>query len=343
MAKRRSKRSKKPATELSPEWRVWIAENLALGRTVEQVDAALAEQGVPARERRRRVAEIAESPALIEARRAHVEQQRISQIVRLLREQRRLSGVEVPRVSGLDADAFFSRYYATNTPVILTDYVTEWPAFERWTPAHFGERYGELLVSVAEGRDSDPNYDQNTDRLTVTMPMKELVARVQAAGESNDFYMVARNRNLQEPHLAVLFDALKLDRGLLDREQIVGACQLWFGPKGTVTPLHHDTSNILFCQVYGEKRIRLASPLETDLLEGARAMYSAVDPEATGPDGGAASEVPFSDVTLAAGEALFIPVGWWHHVRALSVSISVALNCFARDNKRAWYCPGAIR
>jgi ribosomal protein L16 Arg81 hydroxylase len=31
---------------------------------------------------------------------------------------------------------------------------------------------------------------------------------------------------------------------------------------------------------------------------------------------------------LNPGEALFIPVGWWHHVRALDVSISVSFTNF---------------
>ena len=36
------------------------------------------------------------------------------------------------------------------------------------------------------------------------------------------------------------------------------------------------------------------------------------------------SEVPYLDCLLEAGEALYIPVGWWHYVRSCSVGISVS-------------------
>ena len=41
----------------------------------------------------------------------------------------------------------------------------------------------------------------------------------------------------------------------LDPARREGSTALWFGPGGTVTPLHHDTSNILFGNVYGAKRL----------------------------------------------------------------------------------------
>jgi ribosomal protein L16 Arg81 hydroxylase len=45
------------------------------------------------------------------------------------------------------------------------------------------------------------------------------------------------------------------------------------------------------------------------------------------------------DEVIAAGDALFVPVGWWHHVRALDPSISLASNCFVTPNRFDWYVP----
>jgi ribosomal protein L16 Arg81 hydroxylase len=154
--------------------------------------------------------------------------------------------------------------------------------------------------------------------------------------------MVARNKNIARPELASLFDDVRLPDGWFDSPHIATSSALWFGPAGTVTPLHHDASSILFCQVFGRKHLRLASPLEVSLFEGALAMYSSLNPERPGDDQ-RATGVTFKEVTLEPGAALFIPAGWWHHVRSLDVSISFAVNHFARPNNfDSWFRPGEL-
>ena len=54
-------------------------------------------------------------------------------------------------------------------------------------------------------------------------------------------------------------------------------------------------------------------------------------------------EIPSFEVVLQPGESLFIPAGWWHDVLALDVSVSLAINAFARPNAFGWYTPGGVR
>jgi hypothetical protein len=306
---------------------------------------ALRSQGVPAREAERRVEEILASPAYAAAA-PHA--RRARQLETILSLQRRVArrgpdpeGVE--RVEGLSADAFFARYYATSTPVIIPDLIPSWPA-AGWTMGTFRDRFGDATVKITDGREADPDYDMHAAVRTREVKMRELVDRIEATEASNDFYMVAQNRNLEDPALEGVFDDMRFDRGILDPTRRAGCTALWLGPAGTVTPLHHDTANILFCQIRGEKRVKLISPLEICLIEGATAMYAAVDPEV--PDLSRhpwLADVLVREVVLGPGDALFIPVGWWHHVRALSASISLAFVGFARDvNDYDWYRPGAV-
>ena len=168
--------------------------------------------------------------------------------------------------------------------------------------------------------------------------MSDYVDRVLASGPGNDLYLIANNRNLARPGLAGLLDDVCLPAGLFDEARSATCGALWFGPAGTVTSLHHDTSNIFFFQVVGRKRFRLYAPDEPALLDHARGVYSSLDPERPDALAGAWGY----DEVIAPGDALFLPVGWWHHVRALDLSISVAFNNFVWQNIFEWYKPGTL-
>ena len=152
---------------------------------------------------------------------------------------------------------------------------------------------------------------------------------------------MARDRAFWKRGLEALLDDIPMEHGLLTPDTKRDGSVLWFGPKGTLTSLHYDTTNILFVQVYGQKTIRLAPPEETSLWKRAGGVYAYVDPEASPHEDGEERPVPFQIVHLEPGDMLFIPVGWWHHVRATSASISLSFNCFPRTNRFDWFRPTA--
>ncbi len=324
---------------LSQEWRVWAAENLLAGATQDEVISALISRGVEVEEAATRVASITSSPAFIAGRRFVAQARRLELVARLHRDHARTAtaadGVE--RVAGLDADAFFTRYYATSTPVVITDVVTRWRAYERWTPAYFKERFGDVEVLAAFGREADPDYDVNTPKHSRAVRLGDFIDQVVAAGDSNDLYLVANNRNMDRPALAALYDDVEVDAAVLDPKRYRGSVALWIGPGGTVTSTHHDTANILFAQVYGQKRFKLVAPWETALFHTTRGVYNTFDPERPGEH-----HALVKTVSLEPGEMLFIPAGWWHQVRALSLSINIAFTNFTRNNSFDWFRPGEV-
>jgi ribosomal protein L16 Arg81 hydroxylase len=96
-----------------------------------------------------------------------------------------------------------------------------------------------------------------------------------------------------------------------------------------VTPLHHDEHSIVFAQVFGRKRFKLIPPFDGPRLQARRRYYSAIDPEHLDlerhPELAGATVL---DVVVEPGDMLFLPVGWWHWVRALDVSISTTFCSF---------------
>ncbi len=320
---------------LSDEWQQWVAVNLLRGATPAEVLAGLSQAGVEEGLAIHEIETIASSPLFAAAR----EVARRNRMFSMLAEtQTRLSSDsrEPERRRDLSADRFFRTYWAHNAPVIWEGFFDDWPA-RSWTPAHLVERAGDAEIAVHADRDSDPDYDRKVEALTRTLPFSQFAKQVADAGETNDFYAIARNRNIETDAFRPLWDELRIDGTVLRRDSAASSA-LWFGPAGTVTKLHHDMSNVLFLQVYGRKRFRMFSPWELSLLEGATSMYASVDPE----DPASGYEDKGYDFVLSPGDALFIPLGWWHHVRALDVSISLAFSGFARPNKFADYRPRDI-
>jgi hypothetical protein len=335
------------AASLCDAWRAWVAENLALGVTPADLVARLRDHGVPERVAALEIETIGRSPLTAGVQRVARDLERHELVARLQREVGRLasSPTSVERRGQLGASEFFDRYYAANRPVVITDALAPFPALARWSPGHFKERFGGVEVEVMAGRDADPACDANFEAFCAKTHLGAFCDRVTSTGPTNDFYLVANNRATNRPALKELLDDVSGPHEYLDDRRDSGWTSLWFGPAGTVTPLHHDTANVLFGQVYGRKRFLLVPPSETLMTHAMHhGVYSAIDPEH--PDLEAFPDfarVSVRQVDLAPGDALFLPVGWWHQVRAMDISISLAFTAFKVANQFDWYYPGKIR
>lgn len=346
VAHRRVRRPR-AALALAIGHRVWIVENLLAGVPAARLVDQLASQ-VPRRRAAAEVAAIAGSSLLPVCAELARKIRRLELVAAIGRGHARGAPrpTEVERRTLPPADEFFRDYWAAHRPVVVTDVVDKWPALGKWTPRFFRERFGATLIEIADRRDADPDYDANLDAHRRRIRMDRFIDRVLAAGTSNDFYMVSNNHTMKRPRFRALLDDVVPPPELFE-PLIPAATSLWIGPAGTITPLHHDTTNILFAQLHGRKRIELISPQETALVldvagEGPlNGFYSPVDLDRLdAAEHPALRRLLVQRVVLEPGEALYIPAGWWHRVTALDVSISFSLLGFRRGNDFDWYRPG---
>ncbi|RNJ57297.1 hypothetical protein D7B24_006204 [Verticillium nonalfalfae] len=137
-----------------------------------------------------------------------------------------------------------------------------------------------------------------------------------------------------------------LSRELDKPETPLPLINAWLGPAGTITPLHTDAYHNLLAQVVGAKYVRLYSPHDTEALCPRGEDDQGIDMHNTSafdvgviegwdelPDGEEARDaieleefrsLKYWECILEEGDMLYIPIGWWHYVRSLSVSFSVS-------------------
>lgn len=228
----------------------------------------------------------------------------------------------------LPPERFFAEYYYLNRPVVLRGLMDDWPALGLWNPETFDQRYGQVVVEVSSDRTGDPKFEERFEQHRKEMTMSDLIRLIQT-DIGNDVYIVAKNRLLERPEFADLLQEFKYRKGYFTPPQSGNGARIWFGGAGTITPLHHDASNILFAQVYGRKLVRLISPLEIGNVYNDRACFSAVDIDS--PDFISFprfKNILMLEVVVEPGDFLFFPIGWWHAVRSLEISISLSFQNF---------------
>ena len=243
----------------------------------------------------------------------------------------------VPRHSRPQRTTFCEDYYAANSPVVLTDLMDSWPAMTRWTPDYLRSALGDEEVEIMADRNGDPDYEINGSRHRRQIRFGNFVDMVYGGEPGNDYYLVANNQFFQRERTQVLLQDFAPFEEYLDPARLQGRCFFWFGPAGTVTPLHHDPCNILVAQVNGRKRVRLIPSTQWEHVYIGASYVSDIDCER--PDlvrRPAFRHATILDVTISPGEVLFIPVGWSHHVRALEPSISVSFTNFVFPNDYRW-------
>ncbi|KAF8654569.1 hypothetical protein HU200_061766 [Digitaria exilis] len=223
-----------------------------------------------------------------------------------------LSCKQIERRTCISLETFIHDYFKCESPVILSGCIDHWPARTKWKDINYLERIaGDRTIPVEVGK-HHPCTESKQELITFS----QFLERMWSSDSPNLTYVA------QHP----LFDQIKELREDITVPEYCHAgdgelqsLNAWFGPHGTVTPLHHNPHHNLFAQVLGRKYFRLYPAsvsvdlyphTETMLSNASQVDFDSIDEKEFPKTGG----LEFMDGILEEGDLLYIPPKWWHYM-----------------------------
>lgn len=288
----------------------------------------------------------------------------------------------IPRLDLPTMDAFQRHVNgpAGGTPIIITGAIDHWPARERWTdletlcqtagpdrlvPIEIGSQYTDeewtqKLVTIREfiqeyviGPSTLPSvHDTDSDSKDDSNSEDKPKSRVGYLAQHDLFDQIPRlRRDIDIPDYCMIEP--REQKGYIPPDDVL--LNAWFGPRGTVSPMHTDPYHNLLAQVVGHKYVRLYAPSESAKLYAFGAGGSSEDAgqevkqeqeqkeeqehdqetmlgntsqvDVEHPDllrHPLFAQAEYVETILGPGDVLYIPLEWWHYIRSLSTSFSVS-------------------
>lgn len=231
-------------------------------------------------------------------------------------------------VEMLSLEDFIVNHMNTETPVVVSGMMSEWPCLScperKWTTDYIRKIAGLRTVPVEIGaRYTDTGWTQKL------MTVGEFIdGFVLVGGDSTRGYLAQHNlldqvkelrEDIEVPEYCYAGDSD------IDDIDING----WFGPQGTVSPLHHDPKHNFLCQVAGKKYVRLYRrdqsdclyPFDDELLFNTSTINIEKPDLAVHPK---FAEAEGFECILEEGQMLYIPPKCWHFVKSLTPSFSLS-------------------
>ncbi|XP_055380478.1 bifunctional peptidase and arginyl-hydroxylase JMJD5 [Condylostylus longicornis] len=251
---------------------------------------------------------------------------------------------------------FYEKYFLLKKPVLIRNIINHWPAINKWRNLNYLLKIaGNRHVPIEIGKQyTSENWSQKLTKMKDFL-MRQFVPKSENTNSNDDDENYPEIEYLAQHELFDQIPELKEDIRIPDycfcidnktnsttnseESTTTDGIRLnknndidikaWFGPENTISPMHNDPKNNILCQVFGRKKIILASPLYNDFLYSHETKMlnntSKIDAENLDFEKfPLLSNVKFLHLVLQEGECLYLPPKWWHFVKSLNKSFSVS-------------------
>jgi len=273
-----------------------------------------------------------------------------------------MNGSRFEILDSIPSSLEFSQLVRVGRPVLIKDSPIP-DAMHKWTDTYLVQQCGDRLISVAvtpNGRaDAVTRGDDGklyfVEPHTEQMTMSDFLSKLSAGYNGEDVhYLQSQNGNIfsNSSGEGSEFEGLQSDLpgDLSWCTDALGsapdAVNIWIGDSRSVTSIHSDPYENVYCVLRGSKAFTLFSPTEGWCMKErtyphAQYTRSSTSTLALTPSPASTPPVRWSSIldpsdsdqlppgahpihiTVKAGESLYLPAGWWHYVRQSDVTIAV--------------------
>lgn len=259
-------------------------------------------------------------------------------------------------ITSISPKDFEREFIDKAVPLVLTDFMSDWPCADKWTLQWFAEKHGEVQVAVDDGtkekmrcslREFVDKCDEDDDAAESTM---------QASTSESTDALTAGHIYSQYTHVVPYLRTWNFLDDLPELEQDIRQNSEYFkdyfhslkeswrppftwaflGGKGVRTPLHVDIwhTDAWLTSLEGEKKFVLFHPGQVKYIfcddDKTFVDLENVDYEKF-PNFQKATPV---EVHLKQGETIYIPRKWPHYAVCVEPGVSLTVNFLSRANRR---------
>ncbi|XP_058057933.1 bifunctional peptidase and (3S)-lysyl hydroxylase Jmjd7 isoform X1 [Anopheles bellator] len=281
----------------------------------------------------------------------------------------------IPETFGIPTSLEFVRdYVAKNIPLVMRESITDWPALEKWNSKFFRETIPDKEVTVAvtpngyaDGLALHDSEEHFVLPMEQTMRMADFLSALDRKDSDSILYIQRQNSNLTEDFGDLWNDVCETSLEFASDafNKSPDAVNFWMGDERAITSMHKDPYENIYCVISGYKDFILIPPIDLHnvprkrypmgiyMQEGDNNLvveqildeigkprlieWVSVDPLA--PDlerFPSFANATTYEIRLNAGDILYLPSLWYHHVRQSHKCI--AINFWYDMEYDARYC-----
>lgn len=237
---------------------------------------------------------------------------------------------EIPRVKTITKEDFIKNYFKPQKPVVIENFIEDWPAYQKWSLDYMKEIAGDKEVPLYDDRPVD--YKDGFNEPHAKMKMSEYVDLLKS--EPTKYRIFLWNILKEIPSLQN--DFLYPDFGLKLMKSLP---MLFFGGTDSHTFMHYDIdlANIFHFHFEGKKKCILFDQKQSDFLyKIPHSLIVREDIDFSNPDfkkWPALQNASGYVTELEHGNILYMPEGYWHYMKYLTPGFSMSLRSFAKNPK----------